>query len=460
LRHNLSVVNEPDALDAISQVSPRMLCHLARIYDEWDGEDYEGSSCRGAMRGWHRHGVCELSLWPYFDDAGVARFVSPRGHWVEDATTRPLGAYYRINKDSINDMQAAIHEVGAIYCSGEVHTGWDLDPSENLPQIEVRKKITGGHSSALVGYNDAGFIVQNSWGTDWGFGGFAVRAYPDWAKTGMDAWVAVLGAPVRLTSFGATRRRVSLYDIAANDRAGDLEPGRAVVASVRGAPTPLQEAAALQHALVLSNDGRPLKRLHANHPGLEIHLAGHPAGSIVLGHLLSGLGDVGLSVPSTTLFAPACTCRFALDHYGEAYANGLLPQQSIFIESMDDERERADSVGPYGKSLLDLVSRAFEDIHKTPLLGLAIATEGNPKRDGSYWHDDVRDDITDVRRFIKQAEINIRLHTRDRQRVSDGVNEIELAHGSFDNDIEVIGRTLHRIRGEKLKQDVLALHGF
>ena len=33
------------------RVSPRMLYHLARRYDEWPGEDYSGSSCRGAMKG-------------------------------------------------------------------------------------------------------------------------------------------------------------------------------------------------------------------------------------------------------------------------------------------------------------------------------------------------------------------------------------------------------------------------
>lgn len=40
------------------RVSPRMLYNMARLYDEWEGEDYQGSSCRGAMKGWHRHGVC------------------------------------------------------------------------------------------------------------------------------------------------------------------------------------------------------------------------------------------------------------------------------------------------------------------------------------------------------------------------------------------------------------------
>ena len=46
------------------KVSTRMLFHLARFYDEWPGEDYQGSSCRGAMKGWHRHGVCAETLWP------------------------------------------------------------------------------------------------------------------------------------------------------------------------------------------------------------------------------------------------------------------------------------------------------------------------------------------------------------------------------------------------------------
>ena len=40
------------ARDDFSSVSARMLYHLARFYDEWPGEDYEGSSCRGAMKGW------------------------------------------------------------------------------------------------------------------------------------------------------------------------------------------------------------------------------------------------------------------------------------------------------------------------------------------------------------------------------------------------------------------------
>ena len=47
-----------------TQVSPRMLYEMARRYDEWPGEAYSGSSARGAMKGWHKHGVCAHTLWP------------------------------------------------------------------------------------------------------------------------------------------------------------------------------------------------------------------------------------------------------------------------------------------------------------------------------------------------------------------------------------------------------------
>ena len=47
----------------------------------------------------------------------------------------------------------------------------------------------------LVGFNRDGFILQNSWGKNWGAGGFAVISYQDWLAHAMDAWVAALGVP-------------------------------------------------------------------------------------------------------------------------------------------------------------------------------------------------------------------------------------------------------------------------
>jgi hypothetical protein len=192
------------AAGPIGKVSPRMLYELARRYDEWPGERYEGSSCRGALKGWHKHGVCADELWPYRTKDGDVRLLLPRQGWDGDAVRRPLGVYYRIDKKSVVDMQAAIREIGAIYVSARVHDGWDRverkgtprshDDLPVIPPIADRKNV-GGHAFALVGYNEKGFIAQNSWGETWGAGGFAVMPYSDWVAYGTDAWACALGVP-------------------------------------------------------------------------------------------------------------------------------------------------------------------------------------------------------------------------------------------------------------------------
>ena len=48
-------------------VSVRMLYEMAQRYDEWVGEDYDGSSCRGAIKGWYNMGVCQEALYPQAD---------------------------------------------------------------------------------------------------------------------------------------------------------------------------------------------------------------------------------------------------------------------------------------------------------------------------------------------------------------------------------------------------------
>src|SRR5690606_40060886 len=71
------------------------------------------------------------------------------------------------------------------------------------------------------------------------------------------------------------------------------------------------------------------------------------------------------------------TMAFARRHYGRAFERGILDPATVVLELLSDQREKDDTVGPYGKSLLYLVSRALEEVHKMPLLGLAVAWDGN-----------------------------------------------------------------------------------
>ena len=181
-------------------VSPHMLYALAKRYDEWPGEAYSGSSARGAMKGWHKHGACLSELWPK-DRAGVeSEAWSTR--WT-DARKRPLGAYYRVNHRDLVAMHSALAEVRVLYATAIVHTGWDSVGRKGLIPYERTK--TGGHAFAIVGFDERGFWIQNSWGTGWGWKGLGLVSYDDWLANGTDVWVARLGAPIELYSEATAR---------------------------------------------------------------------------------------------------------------------------------------------------------------------------------------------------------------------------------------------------------------
>jgi hypothetical protein len=593
------------------RVSQRMLYHMARIYDEWPGEDYEGSSCRGALKGWHRHGVCTETFWPY-----KAKFVPPKAEWQQDAARRPLGSYYRIDKDSVADLQAAIREVGAIYVSAAVHPGWFRPVPQKAGTLSVISALSGesgGHAFALVGYNTLGFIVQNSWGASWGTLGFATLTYEDWIQRGSDAWVAVLGAPMEVQSKARTWRSMSLREVASGkaDWSWRSESVKVPFTFANPAVEPLSGSAAYEHTVVLGNDGRPINRfldvadaaaalreaaftlplawlgeqtrpvlavyahgglnneeasierirvmapyfrangiyplfvtwktgfgesisglledaigkffkpseefpsrgwadvkemlkeakdrsvelacenllvkpvwmqmkqnaaaaaereagltLLAAHlaelknrvPAVKIHLVGHSAGSILHGHLLDRLAQKKVSVKTVSLYAPACSVGFALGHYVPAVEKGVVAKGQLFFDILSDEREQADAVGPYGKSLLYLVSRALEDAHKMPLLGMEAAWNPDVEAPGQ-WNSRHTDDVKKWRGFMGGMG-TVTVHTKARAKVYDGAEYIPLAHGSFDNDVKVVSATLERIRGAPLAAKVESLHGY
>ncbi|MFZ2650196.1 MAG: C1 family peptidase [Burkholderiaceae bacterium] len=629
-------------------VSPRMAYHLAKFYDEWPGEDYSGSSCRGALKGWHKHGICQRALWPYTvhpRTGKVPEFEAPAPGWDTDAVTRPLGIYYRIDKGSVSDMQAALFEIGAIYVSADVHSGWTLSASnkrftdyDSLPTIEFgsTSKMIGGHAFALVGYTASGFVVQNSWGTGWGLSGFAILSYADWVANGTDAWTVSLGVPIvpadAKRNAGLALRSPRAFS------AGSGGLNAALVADASALPQagkpywqPLDDASARECMVVMGNNGMPINRLlacadapqavaevtrhnalrfFARHPAaqpgltkrvllyahgglnseqdscvrcrilapyfeengiyplfitwksgaaeiikdllqdrakevgvdlpfsagmldklkeaardawdraiellaqnlgaksiwsemkqnamlgaqpgnalslvaqelaalaqalqgqghrLELHVAGHSAGSIVLGHMLDlfSTGAAKQALASCSLYAPACTVAFANAHYIEAVQTAkILDRKNFHVDVLSDDRERADTVGPYRKSLLYLVSRALEDMHKMPILGLLKAFDPACNHDEHWNEPRLRDIRVDLQRWQEfwwgsaaphgfyrsgKGVANATFDALDRRQIETGARKVTAAHGSFDNDVDVIKATLGRILGGAAK---------
>jgi len=187
-------------------VSPFMLYSMARRYDEFPGARADtGSSLRGALKGWYKHGAAATRLWR--DREMPPADPNPGKDWWAEAARRPLGAYYRLDGRSVSDMHAALNE-SVLYASVVCHAGWDEGYDRRgsrarpgargsrakwvIPQRAVAPN-DGGHAFVIVGYDADGFLILNSWGPGWGSRGLAVLTYEDWLDNAMDCWIGQLG---------------------------------------------------------------------------------------------------------------------------------------------------------------------------------------------------------------------------------------------------------------------------
>ena len=172
------------------------------VYDEWPGEDYDGSSCRGALKAWHKHGVCSDDMWPYRDQAGHVRFLKParpveRGR-ADPAARRLLPRQSRVGRrhaggDSRDRRDLRVGR-RARRLGHRVRNEAHHRPCLVAGGKPMRKADSlGGHAFALVGYNGLGFVVQNSWGCA---GAIAASAgCRTRSGSTASAWIAALGVP-------------------------------------------------------------------------------------------------------------------------------------------------------------------------------------------------------------------------------------------------------------------------
>jgi hypothetical protein len=182
---------------ALPSVSRRMLYEVAQLHD---GEEFqEGSTLRGALKGWTRTGVARDDLWPYDPDD---EFGTVHGDLtlarLLDARHRPLLGYRRIARVDITSIQDALASGHALFAAATLHVGWyRLFMPEVEPVIERRPGDAerGGHAIVIVGYDHRGLWIHNSWGPEWGTEGYAVLPYDDWLAAGLDVWVADVAPP-------------------------------------------------------------------------------------------------------------------------------------------------------------------------------------------------------------------------------------------------------------------------
>ena len=176
-----------------------------------------------------------------------------------------------------------------------------------------------------------------------------------------------------------------------------------------------------------------------------------PLPMIMIGDMLAVLTRKKLALDTCSLYAPACTVAFARSTYLKAIDAGTLDPAKIFIDILSNENERADSVGPYLKSLLYLVSRAFE-AHKTPILGMEAVWNASHDKDGVF---------NDAKGNLDPTVVNWRKDWKSagganpfvlsKKEVATGPQTSQHArHGCFDNWVDGVSATINRMRHEKV----------
>lgn len=117
----------------------------ARLLDQWEGEDYEGTSVLAGAKAMRELGLVKEYRWAF----------------------------------NIADVIDGIIHRGPVVLGIQWHKGMYQAPDGVLT---VSGEIVGGHCIAAVGYKvssdkingEEGIILQNSWGDDWGNKGLAI----------------------------------------------------------------------------------------------------------------------------------------------------------------------------------------------------------------------------------------------------------------------------------------------
>ena len=351
-------------------VIPYMLYAMARRYDEFAGEEDEGSSLRGALKGWYYHGVLPESEWPGLDAELEPDIDAPA--IAELARQQPLGAFYRVNAFRLDDMQSAVNELHAIVASAAVHEGWAsptvvarrLPGSQTVQHMAViernaRNRPLGGHAFAIVGYNEVGFLVQNSWGTRWGRGGFATLPYDDWLSSAYDAWVARPGVR-SIVSQRSHSRTVTAT-------AGDVAEG------------PGPDLARLdRHVVNLGNDGRlsttgrfssspaQIDRIFARMKDYHDYWAQHPVGARegeTAPRRIAVYAHGGLNSESTGLTIASRQLNWWLNNrvYPITFAWQSGPSETL-VDQLTDLTQSSIPAGGVGFDLVEQFDRLVENI--------------------------------------------------------------------------------------------------
>lgn len=189
-----------DALEMLmAQTGP--VVQLSRLFIYYNARNYHGATARDGgtylrmtFEAVKRLGVCPESMWGYVL-ANVNQRPSLKAYHA--ANDNKVTGFYRIatrGDDRLNDIEAALKAGHPVAFGTQVGDDFTTYKGETDKAFQMPSNFTGRHAMLWCGVRRrAGrreFWVRNSWGPNWGLGGYAWmdESYVTWPQT-TDLWV-------------------------------------------------------------------------------------------------------------------------------------------------------------------------------------------------------------------------------------------------------------------------------
>lgn len=142
------------------------------IYNNRTNQDSEGMYGRDVMIILSKLGSCSEETYPYYTlelPQDISKSVK------EEAMKYKIKSYAQIK--TIEGLKKALYINGPCYISFPVY-----NHSDTMWKPKNGEKRQGGHAMTIVGYNEEGFIIRNSWGPYWSNNGYCTYTYSDWGS--------------------------------------------------------------------------------------------------------------------------------------------------------------------------------------------------------------------------------------------------------------------------------------
>lgn len=153
-----------------------------------------GAYIRDGIKTVNKQGTTSEIVWPYSDAIPGPFTTRPPNQAYSEALNHQVTTYMRVTQTT-NALRQCLADGFPFVFGFSVYESFESDVVAQtgiVPMPKRTERMLGGHAVVAVGYDDAKqmFLVRNSWGSEWGLGGYfwMPYAYLTNANLASDFW--------------------------------------------------------------------------------------------------------------------------------------------------------------------------------------------------------------------------------------------------------------------------------